>query len=281
MDKRSHQLHLNKIGSLFLLLSLWLVACTTPSGVGQDRDRSTPIPQPSPLSTLTSAPTRQSTPTSPATPTSTPTPHPLTPTPTPTSTPAHRDHLIFFGSGNKSRFDNFYLADANCIEAKWSCDEDLTQLTNLLASSTDDQFPSAHWQFSVSADGDQVALAIATDGYSYSDSSEIYVFDIDLCARTPGGCTLRQLRRLTHNNFYDGNPVWSPNGDWIVFETWRQSERILHKIRPDGTDEQPFLKEDAAQAISYAATAPAWSPDGRQLAFSIEKKKRKEGKTMT
>lgn len=156
------------------------------------------------------------------------------------------------------------------METRWDCDKELTRLTHVAVGNIDDNFtPLISWMFSAAPDGKQIALALALDGYAYDESSEIYVLDVDLCASMPDGCTVGQLRRLTHNDVYDGNPTWSPNGNWIVFETWRDYKRTLHKIHPDGTDEQPFLNQDVARVVGDTVDAPAWSPDGSRLAFSM------------
>lgn len=67
----------------------------------------------------------------------------------------------------------------------------------------------------------------------------------------------RGLRRLT-----DGlDPAWSPIDDRIAFTRWR-SPWGVYLIQPDGTGEQRVVDGIKLKEV-------AWSPDGSQLAFTI------------
>ena len=114
------------------------------------------------------------------------------------------------------------------------------------------------------------------------------------------------VRRLTRSSTDDIDPVWSPDGKWIVFRSFQGDLPQLEAIRPDGsarrivTDHRdigwPRISPDG-QRIAFKSTDqrganiiaivninssdfrsvptgldrpwdPIWSPDGKQLVFA-------------
>jgi TolB protein len=56
-------------------------------------------------------------------------------------------------------------------------------------------------------------------------------------------------------------PDWSPDGEWIVFDSDRDGTWNLYLIRPDGTDERRLTHRGAVIGETFARH-PAWSKDG-------------------
>jgi TolB protein len=76
------------------------------------------------------------------------------------------------------------------------------------------------------------------------------------------------VRQLTRGNYWETDPAWSPDGQWIVFATTRccatphsSGRYALYAIRPDGSGLHR-LDESAGNEL-----APAWSPDGTRIAY--------------
>jgi len=79
----------------------------------------------------------------------------------------------------------------------------------------------SHSYPSWSPDGQQLTFYMVPD---LSLTSGIYVIDING----------QNMRQLTQNE--DFEPAWSPDGEWILFHRKSSGNRILHHIRPDGTE---------------------------------------------
>lgn len=117
-------------------------------------------------------------------------------------------------------------------------------------------------------------------------------------------------RPLTQPGSLDYNPAWSPKGDWIVFTSERAGSADLYRIHPDGTgldrltvnpayDDQAAFSPTGKQIVFVSTRAagranlwildqvtrkvrpltsgnggdfrPAWSPDGKWIAFSSDR----------
>lgn len=99
----------------------------------------------------------------------------------------------------------------------------------------------------ISPDGTRVAFASTRNGY----------WDIYLLEISSGLVT-----RVTDSLEYDGSPSWSPDGRWLVYETYIDDnlELMIH----------PLLEETGPLRLTHNPAAdyhPTWSPQGRQVAF--------------
>jgi dipeptidyl aminopeptidase/acylaminoacyl peptidase len=105
----------------------------------------------------------------------------------------------------------------------------------------------------ISPDGTQVLFTRSwVDKMEDRSRSNIWIVDI---AGT-------RVRELTHGNWRDSSPVWSPDGKRIAFLSDR-----------DGTDQIHVLWLDTREVaqLTHLERAPeglVWSPDGKMLAFT-------------
>ena len=94
-----------------------------------------------------------------------------------------------------------------------------------------------------------------------SGNGEIYLMN-------PDG---KRLRRLTKHLAYDSAPTWSPDGQKIIFASFRDKHRFqgrgqilgeIYVINSDGTN--PI---NLTQSAGRADGRSSWSPDGKQIVF--------------
>ncbi len=98
--------------------------------------------------------------------------------------------------------------------------------------------------------GGQIAKKIAFKS-DRDGNEEIYVMNADGSNQT----------RLTVNNAYDGEPVWSPDNTKIAFRSDRDGNQEIYVMNADGSNQTNISNNSADD------TYPAWSPDGTRIAF--------------
>lgn len=72
-----------------------------------------------------------------------------------------------------------------------------------------------------------------------------------------------RIRRISYGEGRYGTPVWSPRGDLIAFTKTLKGRFLIGVMKPDGSGER-ILTE------GFHNEGPAWSPNGRVLAFFRE-----------
>lgn len=95
--------------------------------------------------------------------------------------------------------------------------------------------------------------------FNSASADNVYRPFLAYMARANGN-HLRQLNKgdLSHEKEYYSLPVWSPDGQWIVFNRATESESGLYRMHPDGTGIQLIVSDGGS---------PLWSPNGQWIAF--------------
>ena len=105
----------------------------------------------------------------------------------------------------------------------------------------------------ISPDGRQVIFSRGfIDKINDQSQSNLWIVD------TEG----ERVRELTHGNWRDSSPVWSPDGKRIAFLSDRDGTRQIHVMWMD-TREVAQLTH-----LTEGASNLSWSPDGKKLAFT-------------
>jgi len=72
----------------------------------------------------------------------------------------------------------------------------------------------------------------------------------------------REVQNLSNHPGYDYDPQWSPDSQWIVFQSERGGNRNIYRMKADGS--MPQRLTDNATLEGGAQ----WSPDGQWITFA-------------
>jgi TolB protein len=210
----------------FLLLSLFCILLVSCSGKSDDPSVTPSANTPAPSITI------ENNETNPEIPSLQPTPTPsVVDTPTPQVVTTDKNSgLVILAKG-----DGFFTH-------LFAYGPDSTPLTRLTADNWDDTDPA------LSPDGTKVAFTSNRSGYW-----DIYVLDLK------SGST----QQMTQTPTYDGAPAWSPDGQYLIYQTLDGANLdLLVQSVVDLTSAPIQLTDNSGDNYD-----PAWSPDGHTIAF--------------
>jgi dipeptidyl aminopeptidase/acylaminoacyl peptidase len=103
----------------------------------------------------------------------------------------------------------------------------------------------------LSPDGKRLALTVLRDG-----NFDVWVFDLERTVAT----------RLTFAEAYDGDQIWSPDGQWVAFASDRDNDIKVYRKRADGSGDVELVAE--CKDEGQQCFPSAWSADGRLIAVA-------------
>jgi Tol biopolymer transport system component len=121
--------------------------------------------------------------------------------------------------------------------------------------------PDFHKQFPrLTPDGNKIIYEYWKDTngdkMNSPEECEIYSINIDGSGITP----------LTNNNYYDGNPSVSPNGDKIVFISTRDATNDIYTMNIDGSNVTRITTSP-----DFHKQYPRFTPDGNKIIYEYWK----------
>lgn len=100
-----------------------------------------------------------------------------------------------------------------------------------------------------------------SDDNNYPQGAELYISDLDG----------KNIKRLTHNKYYEAEVTVSPDGKWIFFGRQINGNMDIWRMKIDGTGEQQLTFTS-----DWQEGAPYPMPDNKHLIFRAWKKSEKD-----
>ncbi len=102
----------------------------------------------------------------------------------------------------------------------------------------------------LSPDARKLSLTVLRDG-----NWDVWVYDLER----------RVATRLTFHEGYDGDQVWSPDGEFLTFTSDRDGRENPYVKRADGSGEPERLS-----VVDHSFWAASWSPDGKWILGEVQ-----------
>jgi TolB protein len=178
------------------------------------------------------------------------------------------------------RSERLLARDASPHDPAWSPDGERIAFTREIRNSSA--------LFVIDADGSNERRLTRNPGRfdvdpAWSPDGRTIVFASQSSANTADadlfliGADGRHERRLTAKRIYVDGPSWSPDGNWIAFaRDDRKGEMSVYVIGAKGTTSLRLTRPDQQvqpwPPLRPSIDAfPAWSPDGKRLAFASDR----------
>lgn len=108
-------------------------------------------------------------------------------------------------------------------------------------------------------------VAWSPDGTRFAISGSTFEENADIWTLDTNGSGLENLTPDPLPGVWmDSSPTWSPDGQFIAFQSNRTGLSRLWVMRADGSDPRQVVVDEGT-----VESAPAWSPDGQTIAFVI------------
>ncbi len=110
--------------------------------------------------------------------------------------------------------------------------------------------------------GHTIVVSDATDNPIVFISNRAAPGNYEIYSMSIGG---DDVVRLTNNGYTEYGPRWSPDGQRIVFSSWRSERLGLYIMEADGSNERPVGQQQGSDGN------PSWSPNGLMLCFDSDR----------
>lgn len=131
-------------------------------------------------------------------------------------------------------------------------------------------------QFDWSPDGAEIAFTMKhiTDGtqWAQSTNTDVYVIDVPPKGtnRSASGVAKKPFNLTAQMQGYDRNPLYSPDGKWIVFSSMQRPGFEADRARVMIYDRKNKVTRELTQAMDQNAHHVVWASDSQSIYFESE-----------